>query len=323
MRGGCAADEPKRFDGCPLHSRREGCAAGVEAHGAADDRKIELEEMSVKKIVAIVLAVLLALSTLGVLAEEQFTIHSNVTFGSTMAEVKKCERENGFDNGIGAQLEEEGYDSDMIKLEIESYGLDYDSITYDDLESIGINLDDYKIDTDKTPTGNTQYRIGPSTIAGLYPSWITYQFFDDKLFSAQYDFPSGNQNTGFDSVISDYEKLSSALASKYGATEYTYLSNKRNDFPNIYHDIAVSVWGKHDYWKDPERSWANTDYAFEKYEEWIIPQDDGTVIVIHHCLAYDKNATFNEKYHWLFYTCFDEELASSEAEKNASINDDI
>lgn len=163
---------------------------------------------------------------------------------------------------------------------------------------------------------------GKMRLAGIDDSYLYYSFSDNALIQMRYEFDSsGMNNPKYDA---NYENVSAALAKKYGESSYSSITGKRLELPGIYKEIITSGFGQHDYWA--EKSWANADYVTDKYEEWAVDQDDGSIVFIHHCMFYDKNENGKPSqfhYHRLFYTRIDADTANEYKTMQESISDDL
>ena len=167
-------------------------------------------------------------------------------------------------------------------------------------------------------------------IAGLDSSWIYYSFDGNKLIQAKYEFPAGSDyayNQSVEESRSDYAKISDLLNEKYGLSEYNTLTGKIYTVPKMINTkddaLTCSSFGEHDYWKQPDRAWADTDYTTLSYEEWLIDQPDGSGVYIHHCLYKNANSDSNETYHKIYYTIFDAEIISSIQDATESASSDL
>lgn len=162
------------------------------------------------------------------------------------------------------------------------------------------------------------------TIAGVDNASISYGFSDDALFRAHYDFGTTSKkfhSENIEPMRSDYAKISDALSSKYGATEYTFLTNKAYSFPSEYLGVVTSGFGERD--RMSAKSWWNDKFIMDSYEQWFIPLDDGCGVFIDHCLYWWQSSADSTLYHELYYTYLDADTVSSFLEKEQQLTDDL
>lgn len=213
---------------------------------------------------------------------DEFTIHSGVTFGMSVSQVEEAERTNGFAP---------------------------DSFSFDALFGGNSNA----IPNETTVEG---------TIAGIADSKINYYFHNNKLFCAQYHL--GKTHKAWDTaemdmerMKMDYESISDSLTAKYGNTDYTWLTSKKYDLPGEYHDQTVSCFGAQE-WVIANPIMEST-VSIERYEQWLIPQNDGSAIQIDHSLYFYNN----EFYHRIYYTHFSSDIIQASSTKEQQRNSDL
>lgn len=233
------------------------------------------------KKVTVLLLLLAMLMNVSALADE-LTIHSGVTFGMSVSEVEAVEKANGFTP--------------------ESFNID---------ALFGRNPN--AIPNETTVTG---------TIAGIADSKINYYFHNNKLFCAQYHL--GKTHKAWDTaemdierMKMDYESISDSLSAKYGNTDYTWLTSKKYDLPGEYHDQTVSCFGAQE-WVIANPIMEST-VSIERYEQWLIPQSDGSAIQIDHSLYFYNN----EFYHRIYYTHFSSDIIQASSTKEQQRNSDL
>ena len=239
-----------------------------------------------KRFVMVAVAIVLLASFTIVLGEEKFVLRNGIVFGMSKQEVIAAEAASGI------AMEKTGVSTgDAVSDEV------------DGLESLW----------------NGERR----TFAGIDNTLLEYFFMNDKLFQMHYRFPSAYKSTN-DKVEADYTSVSAALNQKYGTSEYSTLTGKRITLPTLYNQLITSGYGQHDLWKLEERLWANRDYQIDRYEEWLITQEDGTGVFIHHCLTYDLSDGVNaDREHYVFYTLYDKETVEDYLAKSKDAADDL
>lgn len=190
----------------------------------------------------------------------------------------------------------------------------------------GMTLDEVKTCEENAGFTFSEYFDGSyyieGKIAGIDEARINYYFVDGKLIQGIYEFPVASplaRHQSIDESRADYTTISDLLNEKYGITEYCSITNRIYPVPSIINDeMRCSSFGEYDYWKQPEQAWADSNYATEIYEEWLICLPDGSGIYIHHCLYGDTNGS--ETLHKIYYTIYDAETISeiNDASEEAS-----
>lgn len=161
------------------------------------------------------------------------------------------------------------------------------------------------------------------TIAGIADSRISYSYYDNKLFSARYLLGKMTHKAwdsfqmDMEKMKMDYEAISNSLTDKYGNTNYNWLTSKKYDLPGEYHDQTVSCFGQQE-WVIAHPIMEST-VTIERYEQWLIPQNDGSAIQIDHSLIF-YNDEFN---HYIYYTHFSSDIIQDSSTKEQQRNSDL
>lgn len=162
------------------------------------------------------------------------------------------------------------------------------------------------------------------SIAGIKEAAIEYYYFENKLFLANYDlgYTYKKETDEINQLQSDYEMISDSLQMKYGSTEYNWLSNKKYNLPDRYHDKCTSAFGKQEWYIEWYKKIGSDDpgVLIDKYEQWLVMFDDGSGVLIDHCLWWLNNSQYN---HDIFYTHFDKDIIQIDNDQQQQRMDDL